>query len=101
MNAVQLSKKLGYSRFLVDNIRKAAKLEGKPISKYADVADIKAWLKEHPTFVASRTARNLAPVSLPSSQPCQDAGKSGEQSLTSGPQTASPLPDSPPHAQAS
>lgn len=83
MNAVEMSKKLGYSRFLVDNIRKAARMEGKPISKYADVADYKAWLKEHPLFVASRTARNLTQPSPRLGQMYRDAGKSGEQSPTS------------------
>jgi hypothetical protein len=58
MNATTISKKLGYSRHLVDNIRKCARLEGKPISKYADtVEDYRAWLKAHPSFVAGHYAR--------------------------------------------
>jgi hypothetical protein len=50
------------SAWTVAAIRRAAKNEGKPLSRFAPAADYRAWLRSHPTFVARAAFRTPAPA---------------------------------------
>lgn len=50
--ARQLADALGIGKNTVDLIRKASRIIGDPISRYATATDIKTWLARYPMFVA-------------------------------------------------
>lgn len=96
-NGTQLARLFNVSRWTITAVKIAAAQSGDSPFRghYATVADLKAWFRRHPEFVAAHFIRKTPPRRLGLSLPPQAAGKSGESSLTHGPQTPSPATPAP------
>lgn len=85
----------GLSPYVIFAIRKLAREEGKPFPNYATTADVRAWLKARPQFVARKAFKKSAPPSPPSGPAQPAAGKSDESPHRHAPHTPSPAKSAP------
>ena len=98
LNATELSRVLGWkSPWIIAGLKIAARYYGDSpfVGKYATVAEVRAWLKRHPDFVASHHLRKKPPQPRVTNPPSRAAGKSDGSSRKHGPQTPSPATPAP------
>lgn len=88
--AQALGDQVGVSRYTISAIRKTGRALEDPLPNYATPADVRSWLKRHPTFVARNAFKKPAQIAPGSNPAPVAAGKSDGSPRPSAPHTPSP-----------
>lgn len=93
--AQALADETGVSRYTIQAIRKAGREGNDPLPNYCTAADVRAWLRRHPHFVARRVFKSSTPPAPGSGPAPAAAGRFGGFRGRHDPRTPSPAESAP------